>query len=206
MVASGPSVAPSPSVPRRFATGPRRRRSSPAGASKALGAAPTGCRNYLVDSRPVTALLNSRLLLAAVPGTAVAAVAVGVPTDVLPNPWFQRMTPVRTLDLVLWPLISIALGLLIATYVVAPHDARGAAQGTGGGLLGAFAVGCPICNKLVVAVLGVSGALTYFEPIQPVLGVAAITLAIVALRRRLAVVGGACAVNPHAAKADALPS
>lgn len=154
----------------------------------------------------MTALLNRRLLLAAVPGTAAAAVFVGVPTDVLPNPWFQRMTPVRTLDLVLWPLISVALGLLIATYAVGRRDARGAAQGTGGGLLGAFAVGCPICNKLVVAVLGVSGAFTYFEPIQPLLGVAAIALALVALRRRLAVVQGACPVTPHPPQPEALRS
>jgi hypothetical protein len=43
-----------------------------------------------------------------------------------------------------------------------------------------------VCNKLVVAMLGVSGALTYFEPVQPLLGAAAIALTLIALRRRLA--------------------
>ena len=34
-------------------------------------------------------------------------------------------------------------------------------------LLAFLAVGCPLCNKVVVLLLGASGALTYFEPIQP---------------------------------------
>ncbi len=35
-----------------------------------------------------------------------------------------------------------------------------------------FAIGCPVCNKLVVLALGFSGALAYFEPIQPALALA----------------------------------
>ncbi|SEH16276.1 hypothetical protein [Thermoleophilum album] len=148
----------------------------------------------------MTLLLNARLLLAAVPATVLAAAAIGIPTDVLPNPWFDRMTAVRTLDLVLWPILSAALGVLIATYVVARRDARGTAQATGGGLLGTFAIGCPICNKLVVATLGVSGALTYFEPIQPLLGITAVTLAVVAVRRRLALLESGCPIDPSASR------
>jgi hypothetical protein len=48
-----------------------------------------------------------------------------------------------------------------------------------------FAVGCPICNKLVVAVLGAGGALSYFGPAQPVLGAASIVLLGAALALRL---------------------
>lgn len=54
-----------------------------------------------------------------------------------------------------------------------------------GGVGTYLAVGCPICNKLVVALLGTSGALTYFAPIQPLLGVGAVALLVFALRRRL---------------------
>jgi hypothetical protein len=56
---------------------------------------------------------------------------------------------------------------------------------SGGGLLTAFAVGCPVCNKLVVATLGVSGAMTLWAPLQPVLAVLSIVGLGWALRRRL---------------------
>lgn len=39
-----------------------------------------------------------------------------------------------------------------------------------------LAIGCPICNELVVAALGVSGALTVFAPIQPLIGAASVGL------------------------------
>ena len=38
-----------------------------------------------------------------------------------------------------------------------------------GSMLSLFAVGCPICNKLVVMAVGVSGALNWFAPLQPLL-------------------------------------
>ena len=47
-----------------------------------------------------------------------------------------------------------------------------------GGALTFFAVGCPVCNKLVVLALGFSGALTYFAPLQPALGIAALAYAV----------------------------
>jgi hypothetical protein len=39
-----------------------------------------------------------------------------------------------------------------------------------------FAVGCPVCNKLVLVAFGYSGALKYFGPVQPYLAVGAIAL------------------------------
>jgi hypothetical protein len=70
-------------------------------------------------------------------------------------------------------------------------DRRG--RTIGATLLATFAVGCPVCNKLVVAVLGVSGALSYWAPIQPVVGVLSVALLATgfAMRLRGAV---ACAV------------
>jgi hypothetical protein len=52
-------------------------------------------------------------------------------------------------------------------------------------LLSFFAVGCPICNKVVVVALGTSGALSWFAPVQPYLGVVALGLLAWALRVRL---------------------
>ena len=58
-----------------------------------------------------------------------------------------------------------------------------------------FAVGCPVCNKLVLLALGASGAMTYFEPVQPVLSLLAVVLLAWALARRLRV-QSACAIEP----------
>jgi hypothetical protein len=122
-------------------------------------------------------------LLAAV-GTAVV---IGIPTDVLPNPWFGREIGVRPLDVIVLVVLSVLTGALAATYVIS-RDATSAAApraGIGSGILGWFAVGCPLCNKLVIGLLGASGATSVFEPLQPILGVLAIGLATAALATRM---------------------
>lgn len=119
-------------------------------------------------------------------GTAVATVVViGVPTVLIPNPWFGREIPVTWWA---WPVLvvtAILAGLTMATYVRSPltpqrRDRLGRA-GAIGGALSFFAVGCPVCNKLVLLMLGTSGALTYFEPMQPVIAALSIAMLAVAL-------------------------
>ncbi len=119
-------------------------------------------------------------------GTAVATVVViGVPTVLIPNPWFGREIPVTWWA---WPVLvvtAILAGLTMATYVRSPltpqrRDRLGRA-GAIGGALSFFAVGCPVCNKLVLLTLGTSGALTYFEPMQPVIAALSIAMLAVAL-------------------------
>jgi hypothetical protein len=157
-----------------------------------------------VSCAGVQLLATRRYLLAFAVASALTAAAVGIPTDLLPNPWFQRMTAVRTLDVVLWPLVGLSVGALLATYALPrSRGADGLAGGAGGGLLGTFAVGCPVCNKLVVTVLGVSGALTYFEPIQPALGGSAVALALFSLRRRVLTLERGCALPAPPATAGA---
>ena len=138
-------------------------------------------------------LFGPRYIAAAAVGTAVAALALGIPTDVVPNPWFIRMMPAEGLNYFFWVSTSLVTGLLLATYVLPELRERGGAgAGIGGGLLGLLAVGCPVCNKVVIALLGVSGALTYFAPIQPFLGAAGLVLASAALVLRVKALDGAC--------------
>ena len=94
---------------------------------------------------------------------------------------FSRMTPVQGWNYPVWIAAALLAGMLAATFVTsarnpvsgglhAPADEPSAAVSggaLGGGLLSFLAVGCPICNKVVVAVIGVSGALTWFAPAQP---------------------------------------
>ena len=78
-------------------------------------------------------------------------------------------------------VVGLALaGLLSATYVAPPAGAeprrREGRAGLAGWLVTFFAVGCPVCNKLVLLALGATGAMAYFEPIQPYLAAASILL------------------------------
>ena len=134
--------------------------------------------------------VGARYLLTAAIASILVALLIGIPTDVLPNPWFTRMTPVRTLDMVLWPVTSILTGALLATYLLPAACARRppGRAGIAGGTLGWLAIGCPICNKLVVGVIGITGALNVFAPLQPVLGLLGVAVAATGLILRLRLV------------------
>lgn len=127
----------------------------------------------------------SRWLAAAV-AAAVFAIAAGAPTDVIPNPLFGRMTPVPWWSYPILAATALLGGLVMATYVRSPAQPSGLGTTAGGGLLPALAIGCPVCNKLVVLALGAAGALTVWAPLQPILGLASIALLAWALRTRLA--------------------
>lgn len=115
---------------------------------------------------------------------------IGLPTDVIPNPVFGRPVPVTWWSYPVLVLTAVLGGLLAATYVrtgAGPDDEVDAPARAGGigGLVSFFAVGCPVCNKVVVLALGTTGARQWFEPVQPLLAVASIVLLAVALRARL---------------------
>ncbi|MFJ8819994.1 hypothetical protein [Amycolatopsis thermoflava] len=135
-------------------------------------------------------------------GTAVvSALAVGVPTDVIDTALFTRMTPVRWWE----PPVLVLTAVLAGVWVAIPRRA-GDVRGRGG-VLGAvtaavFAVGCPICNKIVVALLGISGALGIWAPVQPVLAVLSLlalaAAVVVRWRRRACPVDVPGQVTPEA--------
>jgi hypothetical protein len=148
-------------------------------------------------------VVTARTALVAVGAALGTALVIGIPTDVVPNPWFGREIGVRPFDVVTLVALSAVTGALIATYTVAGDSGAAVPRtGIGSGILGWFAVGCPVCNKLVVALLGASGATSTFAPLQPALGVAAVALASAALVARLRVIRrGTCPLPP----ADARP-
>ncbi len=104
--------------------------------------------------------------------------AIGVPTAVIPNALFGRMTPTRAQDYLFLVLTTLLVGVIAATYAAPGAGGLAGGEGrlTGGGLLSFLAIGCPICNKLVVLALGVGGALRWFAPAQPFLGAASLAL------------------------------
>jgi hypothetical protein len=130
----------------------------------------------------------ARRWLIALAAAAGFVLVVAVPTDLIDTPVFGREIPPTSWA---WPslLVSSLLGgLLVATYVRAPSQPDRLSSrrgGWAGGVLTYFAVGCPVCNKLVLLALGSAGALTWFEPFQPVLQGLGVLLLLWALRSRL---------------------
>jgi hypothetical protein len=131
-------------------------------------------------------------------GALATALAIGIPTDVIPNPVFGRPVPVTAWSYPVLAVTAVLGGLLLGTYVnehgrFATRAGGGdldaldapAKRGSVGAALSYFAVGCPVCSKLVVLALGTVGAREWFEPVQPYLAVASIVLLFVALRARL---------------------
>lgn len=122
----------------------------------------------------------SRALAYGIGAEFAAFLLIGVPTALIRTPWFGRAIPPRPLDYVFLALTVPLLAALAATYAL-PHPAGARCptrerQVTAGGVLSFFAIGCPVCNKLAVLALGWGGALTYFAPVQPLLGFVALGL------------------------------
>jgi hypothetical protein len=104
---------------------------------------------------------------------------IALPTDLIDNPLFGRDVPPTWWSRGALLVSSILAGLVAATYVAGPDAAprrREGRLGMAGGIATFFAVGCPVCNKLVLLALGYSGAIQYFAPIQPYLAVGAVGL------------------------------
>ena len=132
-----------------------------------------------------------RIMVGSLAAIAVALL-IGIPTGIIETPWYTRMTPVLWWNYPIWALSSMLTGALAATYVrdpAAPLQPSEGGKTILGSMLSLFAVGCPICNKLVVMALGVSGALTWFAPLQPILALTSLGILGYALwaRRRAAI-------------------
>ncbi len=143
----------------------------------------------------------------------ISTVALAIPTALIPNPIFGRAIAPEWWSWPVTIITGILAGLLVATYVALPrprgeaatasdtdfdasadstpageageHLDKAGKAGVIGGLVSFFAVGCPVCNKLVLIALGSTGAIQWFAPIQPILAVAAVALLVWALRKRL---------------------
>jgi hypothetical protein len=95
------------------------------------------------------------------------------------------MTSVRWWDYVV-VVITVVLTALWAGIRTSRRVKESSSGVLGTAVVSALAVGCPVCNKVVVGLLGVSGALSIWAPIQPVLAVmsVAVLLAAVIVRWR----------------------
>lgn len=119
---------------------------------------------------------------------------IALPTAVIPNPIFGRAIETTWWSYPTVVFSAVLGGLLIATYireslsdpeVVVDSTDKSLRIGTLGGFITYFAVGCPVCNKLVLLALGSSGAISWFAPIQPFLAILSIVFMLWALNVRM---------------------
>jgi hypothetical protein len=170
---------------------------------------PVGC--------PVAAVLGTidrRFVLDAALWAAASLFAFGLVAAIIPNPAFGRQIPPEPFAIVVWFASAPLMGMLGATYSatapsgslaqsaplpVGPVAGVAGRDGTALGTVASFgaflAIGCPVCNKIALILLGTSGALTIFAPLQPLIGAASLVLlaGTLAWRFRLRTLGGACA-------------
>ena len=142
---------------------------------------------------------------AALAGLAVL-LAYGLVAAIIPNPVFGRQIPPEPFAIATWLISAPLMGLLAATYLPLPAGSvaiplaassdvdRGGTGATVGSVAAFLAIGCPVCNKVAVLLLGTSGAMSIFAPLQPLIGAAALVLlaGTLAWRLRLRARGGAC--------------
>lgn len=141
-----------------------------------------------------------RQVASAAAASLVVGLMIGMGTVLIPNSIFGREIPPTAWNYPVWIATSILSGILVATYVRPRGDSsnegatsvladggkrRAAGIGWVGGMLSWFAVGCPVCNKIALVVLGYTGALTWFAPVQPLLAALALVLSVVAVISRL---------------------
>ena len=122
----------------------------------------------------------------------IAATTIAVPSDLIDTPFFGRPVDARWIDYAILAVTAALIGLIFAirpgtSYPAATTRAREMDDRTAiwGGFVSFLAVGCPVCNQVVVALVGASGALAWWAPAQPVVGLLAVVLLVYALRKRL---------------------
>jgi len=159
--------------------------------------------------------LDRRFFAWAIAWALVSLLAFGLVVAIIPNPIFGRQIPPEPFAIAVWLSSAPLMGLLGATYsapamptatatllmplVLEPAGGASRRQGTTLGTVAGFgaflAIGCPVCNKVALVLLGTGGAMTVFAPLQPLIGAASLVLlsGTLAWRFRLRA-GGACAI------------
>jgi len=119
-----------------------------------------------------------------------------VPASAAPRPMFLAAPLEGATAAAASPASGLAGGAAVAA---GPStEARGTTLGALAGFGAFLAIGCPVCNKIALVLLGTSGALTIFAPIQPLIGAVSLALlaGTLAWRLRSRARGGACAITP----------
>lgn len=137
----------------------------------------------------------------------LSLIAFGVLTAIIPTPFFARPIEPEPFAILVWVVSAPLMGLVAATYGSAataevartvarraepaaplaelPARTQGTTLGSLAGLGAFLAIGCPVCNKIALVLLGTSGAMSIYAPIQPFIGAVSLGLLVLTLAWRL---------------------
>ncbi|MGI9598704.1 MAG: hypothetical protein ACR2QK_21245 [Acidimicrobiales bacterium] len=142
----------------------------------------------------------------AVPIAAAATIVIAVPSDLLDNPVFGRPIEPKPLDYLILAVTAALIGVILAIRPDRSADSeRQETRTMVGGFVSFLAVGCPVCNQVVVALVGTSGALGWWAPVQPVVGLVAVGLLLYTLRMRLRTYRLTACPLPGSSDSEAVP-
>lgn len=89
-------------------------------------------------------------------------VVLGTVAALWSNPLFMRMTPAGGFEITLLLLQSVLAGV----YLGLPHSPCGKRTAGAGAIIGFLGIACPVCNKVLVLLIGSALLLEYFEPVR----------------------------------------
>lgn len=161
-------------------------------------------RAIAADVRAGVRTVDGRFAAWAALWSVVSLVAFGILSAIIPSPIFVRPIAPEPFAIALWIASAPLMGVIAATYVSRPaatpaattppvalapraDDSRGSTLGSLAGIGAFVAIGCPICNKVALVLLGAGGAMTVFAPIQPFIGAASLGLLLATLVLRFRV-------------------
>jgi hypothetical protein len=115
--------------------------------------------------------LDRRFLGWAAAWSLIALLAFGLVAAIIPNPAFGRQVPPESFAIAIWILSAPLMGIVAATYAAPPRsigpaialplaaadlpaERDGTAIGTIGSVGAFLAIGCPVCNKVALLLLG----------------------------------------------------
>ena len=110
----------------------------------------------------MTTVISARDLARGAAAAAAMFVALGTVAALWNNPFFMRMTPTGGFEVALLLLQSVLAGV----YVALPQSACGKRTAGAGAIIGFLGIACPVCNKLLVLLIGSALLLEYYEPMR----------------------------------------
>ena len=160
------------------------------GAARARTAITRACSDIATAIRA----FETRGWLVSIAAAAGTLLLIGTVAAIFDNPYFTRMTAVREQDYVIWAATALLVGLIAGTFAAANVPGH-AGKLMAGGVFADLAVGCPVCNKVVVLLIGTSGALTFFDPLQLWIGLGSLVLLGWTLLLRARAISGECSLT-----------
>lgn len=128
-------------------------------------------------------MIKTKPLLIAALTWIVSTLILGVPTDVIPNDYFMRISKITFLD----KAFVVIIPLLIAYYaylIFSRNKTVGYKSSSVAVIAGYFGVACPMCIHTLVIIFGSSLLMTYFDPVRPILGLFSVGLLLFAINKQ----------------------